>query len=62
MDERARILEVAADLIEDAGAELVATCVLEAHRTVPNALDEVRETADLLRYYAARARELFGAP
>ncbi len=34
----------------------------EAGKTLPNALGEVREAVDFLRYYAERARALFGGP
>jgi RHH-type proline utilization regulon transcriptional repressor/proline dehydrogenase/delta 1-pyrroline-5-carboxylate dehydrogenase len=60
--ERAAILERAADLIEARRAEFMALCVREAGKTLPDALGEVREAVDLLRYYAAEARRLFAAP
>ncbi|MBL8481233.1 MAG: L-glutamate gamma-semialdehyde dehydrogenase, partial [Rhodocyclaceae bacterium] len=50
--DRAAVLNRAADLIEAAGRELAALIVLEAGRTIPNALAEVREAADFCRYYA----------
>jgi RHH-type transcriptional regulator, proline utilization regulon repressor / proline dehydrogenase / delta 1-pyrroline-5-carboxylate dehydrogenase len=59
--ERAAILERAAELFEVHRAELIARCVLEAGRTVPDSAAEVREAIDFLRYYAAQARHL-GAP
>ncbi len=34
----------------------------EAGKTIPAAIGEVREAADILRYYAAMARKLFGQP
>src|SRR5690606_1987562 len=61
-EERAAILRRAADAIEADTAELVARCVAEAGKTVPDALGEIREAVDLLRYYAARAVRLFAAP
>ena len=60
--ERAAILERAADLYETNGAALMALIVREAGRTIPDALGELREAVDFLRYYAARAREDFQAP
>jgi RHH-type transcriptional regulator, proline utilization regulon repressor / proline dehydrogenase / delta 1-pyrroline-5-carboxylate dehydrogenase len=36
--------------------------VREAGQTLPDAIAEIREAADFCRYYAAEARELFGAP
>jgi RHH-type proline utilization regulon transcriptional repressor/proline dehydrogenase/delta 1-pyrroline-5-carboxylate dehydrogenase len=43
-------------------AELVAMCVREAGKTVPDSVAEVREAVDFLRYYAARARVDFSGP
>ncbi len=58
-EERARILERAADLLEAHRDELMARIVREAGRTLPNALAEVREAADFCRYYASQARKHF---
>ncbi len=60
-EQRAGVLERAADLFEAHRAELIARCVLEAGRTIPDSAAEVREAIDFLRYYAAQARVL-GAP
>ncbi len=59
---RAKILERAADLFEQNRAHLMAIAVREGGKTLPNALGEVREAADLLRYYAHQAREKFEHP
>ncbi len=59
---RAAILDRAADLFEENNALLMAIAVREAGKTLPNALGEVREAVDLLRYYAAQAREKFETP
>ncbi len=59
---RAEILERAADLFETERPHLMALAVREGGKTLPNALGEVRETVDYLRYYAARGRALFGQP
>jgi RHH-type proline utilization regulon transcriptional repressor/proline dehydrogenase/delta 1-pyrroline-5-carboxylate dehydrogenase len=56
------VLERAAELFESDLPELVAMCVREAGKTVPDGIAEVREAVDFLRYYAARARADFGAP
>jgi RHH-type proline utilization regulon transcriptional repressor/proline dehydrogenase/delta 1-pyrroline-5-carboxylate dehydrogenase len=58
---RARALDKAADLFEENTPELIAMCVREAGKTVPDSVAEVREAVDFLRYYAARARVEFGA-
>ena len=59
---RAASLERAADLLEARKPEFMALCVREAGKTVPDALSEVREAVDLLRYYAQEAKRLFVAP
>ncbi len=59
---RAAALDRAADLFQQNLHELVAMCVREAGKTVPDSIAEVREAVDFLRYYAARAREDFGKP
>ena len=59
---RAAILERAADLFEAHRPELMALAVREAGKTIPDAVGEVREAVDYLRYYALLAREQFAAP
>ena len=61
-EERARALERAAELMEEATDELVSLCVREAGKTLPDAVAEVREAVDFCRYYAARGRADFGTP
>jgi len=56
VDERAAILERLADLLEANRDELMAICVQEAFKTIPDAIGEVREAADFCRYYAQQAR------
>ena len=56
VDERAAILERLADLLETNRDELMAICVQEAFKTIPDAIGEVREAADFCRYYAQQAR------
>jgi RHH-type proline utilization regulon transcriptional repressor/proline dehydrogenase/delta 1-pyrroline-5-carboxylate dehydrogenase len=60
-EDRAELLTRAADLMEERQVELIARCVLEAGKTIPDSIAEVREAADYLRYYAAQARARFGA-
>ncbi|GLQ51630.1 bifunctional proline dehydrogenase/L-glutamate gamma-semialdehyde dehydrogenase PutA [Dyella flava] len=59
---RAAILEHAADQLEVRRGEFMALCVREAGKSLPDAIAEVREAADFLRYYATMARRLFGHP
>ena len=56
VDERAACLERLADLLEQHRDELMAICVQEAFKTIPDAIGEVREAADFCRYYASEAR------
>jgi RHH-type transcriptional regulator, proline utilization regulon repressor / proline dehydrogenase / delta 1-pyrroline-5-carboxylate dehydrogenase len=59
---RAAILEHAAEQLEARRGEFIALCVREAGKSLPDAIAEIREAADFLRYYAAMARRLFGHP
>ena len=59
---RALCLDRAADAIEANAAELMALCVREAGKTLPDAVAELREAVDFCRYYAARARIEFAQP
>ncbi|CAM5254872.1 Bifunctional protein PutA OS=Rhodanobacter lindaniclasticus OX=75310 GN=B1991_11880 PE=3 SV=1 [Rhodanobacter lindaniclasticus] len=59
---RAAMLEYAADQLEARRAEFIALCVREAGKSLPDAIAEVREAADFLRYYATMARRLFAEP
>ena len=59
---RASILENAADLLEARRAQFVALCVREAGKTLAAAISEVREAADMCRYYGGVARKLMGKP
>jgi RHH-type proline utilization regulon transcriptional repressor/proline dehydrogenase/delta 1-pyrroline-5-carboxylate dehydrogenase len=58
VDERADILERAADLFEANQFELMAICVREAGKTLNDAVAEIREAIDFLRYYAMQGRKL----
>uniref|UniRef100_UPI00286AA148 bifunctional proline dehydrogenase/L-glutamate gamma-semialdehyde dehydrogenase PutA n=1 Tax=Sphingomonas sp. TaxID=28214 RepID=UPI00286AA148 len=57
--ERARLLNAAADLFEQERDALFSLCIREAGKTLPDAVLEVREAVDFLRYYAAEARTKF---
>lgn len=58
-EKRAESLERAANLFEENTAELLALCVREAGKTLPDAIAELREAVDFLRYYAQEARRLY---
>ncbi|GGE12235.1 bifunctional proline dehydrogenase/L-glutamate gamma-semialdehyde dehydrogenase [Polymorphobacter glacialis] len=58
-ESRADALERLADLLERDRESLMAICVHEARKTIPDALAEVREAVDFCRYYAAEARTQF---
>ncbi|MGE8406587.1 MAG: trifunctional transcriptional regulator/proline dehydrogenase/L-glutamate gamma-semialdehyde dehydrogenase [Pseudomonas sp.] len=57
--ERAAILERAADLMEAEIQPLMGLLAREAGKTYANAIAEVREAVDFLRYYAVQARNDF---
>jgi len=59
---RAGMLEKAADLMEQNSAEFMALCCREAGKTINDAVAEVREAVDFLRYYALQARSRFDQP
>ena len=61
-DARATILEHAADLFERDRSKLMAVIVREAGKTLENALGDVREAVDFLRYYAGETRRAFAGP
>ncbi|WP_372613804.1 bifunctional proline dehydrogenase/L-glutamate gamma-semialdehyde dehydrogenase PutA [Aquicoccus sp.] len=58
--ERAKVLNRAADLYEAHFGEIFAIVAREAGKSLPDAVAELREAVDFLRYYAANAPE--GAP
>jgi len=57
--ERAALLEQAADLFEQDRHRLMALLIAEAGKTIPDALSELRESVDFLRFYAAATRRDF---
>src|SRR5690606_30302998 len=62
VDMRAACLEQAAELLEAQMVELMSLIIREGGRTIPDALNEVRETIDFCRYYAVQARQHFAHP
>jgi RHH-type proline utilization regulon transcriptional repressor/proline dehydrogenase/delta 1-pyrroline-5-carboxylate dehydrogenase len=58
---RASVLERAADRFEADWLQLVSLLVREAGKTYNDAVSEVREAVDFLRYYAREARRLFSS-
>lgn len=56
--ERAAILNRAADLYEENFGEVFAILAREAGKTVKDAVAELREAVDFLRYYAAQSAQL----
>ncbi|HXC60704.1 MAG TPA: bifunctional proline dehydrogenase/L-glutamate gamma-semialdehyde dehydrogenase PutA [Steroidobacteraceae bacterium] len=56
---RAACLKHAADAFESHRIEMATLCVREAGKCWPDALAEVREAVDLLRYYAVQAEREF---
>ena len=56
--ERAAILKRAGDLLEAHLLDFMALAIREAGKSLPNAVAEVREAIDFLRYYAAQVEGL----
>ncbi len=56
VEQRAACLETAADLLEQQAAAFIAVIIREAGKTIPDAVAEMREAVDFLRYYAQQAR------
>ncbi|KAA0970616.1 trifunctional transcriptional regulator/proline dehydrogenase/L-glutamate gamma-semialdehyde dehydrogenase [Aureimonas fodinaquatilis] len=54
--ERADLLDRASDLFETNSGTLLGLIIREAGKSLPNAVAEVREAVDFLRYYAAEIR------
>ncbi|WP_159999536.1 trifunctional transcriptional regulator/proline dehydrogenase/L-glutamate gamma-semialdehyde dehydrogenase [Roseomonas sp. 18066] len=54
--ERAALLDRAADLMQARLPALLGPIVREAGKSLPNAIGEVREAIDFLRYYASQAK------
>ncbi|HEY5602877.1 MAG TPA: bifunctional proline dehydrogenase/L-glutamate gamma-semialdehyde dehydrogenase PutA [Gammaproteobacteria bacterium] len=61
-EQRATILERAADNLQDQMASFAALIVTEGGRCIPDAIAEVREAVDFCRYYASVARSQFAKP
>ncbi|HEX8938146.1 MAG TPA: bifunctional proline dehydrogenase/L-glutamate gamma-semialdehyde dehydrogenase PutA [Sphingomicrobium sp.] len=59
---RARLLVRTADLYEEHREEFYSLCIREAGKTLPDAILEVREAVDFLRFYASEARRQFVRP
>ncbi|HEY8161351.1 MAG TPA: bifunctional proline dehydrogenase/L-glutamate gamma-semialdehyde dehydrogenase PutA [Methylocystis sp.] len=60
VETRAQILERAADLLETRRGAFIALLQSEAGKTLDDALAEIREAADMCRYYAGQARRICG--
>ncbi|WP_068082559.1 trifunctional transcriptional regulator/proline dehydrogenase/L-glutamate gamma-semialdehyde dehydrogenase [Novosphingobium rosa] len=59
--QRAAMLESAADAMQERMPVLLGLIAREAGKSLPNAIAEVREAVDFLRYYAHQARETLGS-
>lgn len=60
--DRSEILRKAADMLEARAERFMQLATREAGKTIPDAIAEVREAVDFLRYYAAEAERFSGAP
>ncbi|BDI60073.1 bifunctional protein PutA [Qipengyuania nanhaisediminis] len=61
-ENRALLLEEAADLFEEHTDEFLSLCQREAGKTLLDGVAELREAVDFLRYYAMEARRQFEHP
>ena len=59
---RASLLERTADLYEEHAEEFFSLCIREAGKTLIDAVLELREAVDFLRFYASEARRQFTKP
>ena len=59
---RAKLLDRTADLYEEHREEFFSLCIREAGKTLVDAVLEVREAVDFLRFYASEARRQFTRP
>lgn len=59
---RASLLEKVANLLEEQHTSYLSLLCLEAGKTLPDAIGEIREAVDFCRYYASQARKLMQAP
>ncbi len=57
-NERATVLTQASDLYESNAPEIMALLCREAGKTINDAVGELREAVDFLRYYASQARKM----
>ncbi|MEJ2743168.1 MAG: bifunctional proline dehydrogenase/L-glutamate gamma-semialdehyde dehydrogenase PutA, partial [Gammaproteobacteria bacterium] len=62
VDERASILEQAADCLQENQAKFFALAMREAGKTLLDCVAELREAIDFLRYYARLGRQHFALP
>ena len=58
-EHRATLLDAAAAAVEAHADEILSLCLREAGKSLPDAVLELREAVDFLRYYASEARRLF---
>ena len=58
-DKRKKIILSYADHLEDHIEQAASNIVVNAYKTYPNAISEVRETIDFIRYYAEEAEKLY---
>ena len=59
---RAALLDRTADLFEEHADDFFSLCIREAGKTLVDAVLELREAVDFLRFYASEARRQFTAP
>ena len=62
LNERVKIINKFAQLLEDNDEKLLKICVLEAGKTIKDSIDDLREAIDFCYYYSSEAIRLFSEP
>ena len=62
VEEKIKIINKFANLLEENAEELIKICVLEAGKTIKDSIDDLREAIDFCYYYSSEALRLFSEP
>ena len=62
VDERAKVINNFAELLENNQEELIRICVLEAGKTINDSMNDIREAIDFCYYYSSEAKKIFKNP
>jgi len=62
IQDKIKIINKFAQLLEDNTEKLIKICVLEAGKTIKDSIDDLREAVDFCYYYSSEAYRLFSQP